>query len=81
MRFRVSKKDFIMFIVFCIFLLFICAIAVTNITQFSQTGSFAGLNPFPAFTKDNFAATMTLFTIALIVIFTSVNLYRYFFNI
>ena len=75
MKFRVSKKDFMMFIAFCIFLLFMCAVAVVNITEFSQTGSFAGLNPFPAFTKENFAATMTLFTIALIIIFTSVSSY------
>lgn len=75
MKFRVSKKDLTMFIVFCVFLLYICAIVVVNISEFSATGSFAGLNPFPAFTKDYFAATLTLFTMALILIFTSVSTY------
>ncbi len=75
MKFRVSKKDLIMFVVFCVFLLYVCAVVVVNISEFSSTGSFAGLNPFPAFTKDYFAATLTLFTMALIVIFTSVSTY------
>ncbi len=75
MKFKVSKRDFIMFIVFCIFLLYLCAIGVLNFAKFSADGEFYGLNPFPAFTKQYFAATMTFFTMALIIIFTSVSSY------
>ena len=75
MKFKVSKKDFIMFIIFCIFLLYLCAIGVLNFAKFSSDGEFYGINPFPAFGRKYFAATMTFFTMALIVIFTSVSSY------
>ena len=75
MKFKVSSKDLIMFIIFCVFLLYLCAIGVMNFVEFSRTGSFWGFNPFPAFSKDYFAATLVFFAIALIIIFTSVSSY------
>ena len=75
MKFRVSQKDFIIFVVFCIFLLYLCAIAVLNFSSFASDGSFYGLNPFPAFTKDYIGLTIFMFIIALIIIFSSVSSY------
>ena len=75
MKFRVSSKDFTMFVIFCIFLLYLCAIAVLNFSSFASEGSFFGLNPFPAFTKDYLFLTLFMFVIALIIIFSSVSSY------
>ena len=75
MKFRVAPRDFVTFIVFCLFLLYLCAIAVLNFTSFIEDFSFAGLNPFPAFTGDNLVITMIMFFTALVVIFTSVSSY------
>ena len=75
MRFRVAKKDFIIFVIFCIFLLYLCAIAVLNFSSFASDGTFYGLNPFPAFGKDYILLTLFMFAIALIIIFSSVSSY------
>ncbi len=75
MKFRVSKKDFIIFIIFCVFLLYLCAIAVLNFSSFASEGTFYGLNPFPAFTGDNLILTLFMFVIALVIIFSSVSSY------
>ncbi len=75
MKFRVAKKDFIIFIIFCIFLLYLCAIAVLNFSSFADDGSFFGLNPFPAFTGDYLILTLFMFGIALVIIFSSVSSY------
>lgn len=72
MKFRISGKDFAMFVVFVLLLLYLCAIAVTNLTSFTSSGEFYGLNPIPAFTN-YFGATMILFFIFIILIFTSVS--------
>ena len=75
MKFRVEPKDFLIFLIFCLFLLYLCAIAVTNFSSFASEGSFAGLNPFPAFVGGNLIVTLLLFIGGLIVIFTSVSSY------
>jgi type IV secretion system protein VirD4 len=75
MKFRVAPKDFSIFIAFCIFLLYLCAIAVLNFASFAEDGSFYGLNPFPAFVGDRLILTLTMFFIALIIIFSSVSSY------
>lgn len=75
MKFRVAPKDFSIFIAFCIFLLYLCAIAVLNFASFAEDGSFFGLNPFPAFFGDKLILTLTMFFIALIIIFSSVSSY------
>ena len=73
MKFRVSKEDLIIFIIFCILLLYLCAIGVMNFVTFGAEGHMWGLNPFPAFGHEYIAATLVLFFLALITIFTSVS--------
>lgn len=75
MKFRVSSKDFIMFVIFCVFLLYLCAIAVLNFSSFANDGTFYGLSPFLAFTKDYIILTLFMFVIALVIIFSSVSSY------
>jgi len=75
MKFRVEAKDFIIFIVFCLFLLYLCAIAVVNFSSFSLDGTFAGLNPLPAFIGGNLVFTLLMFGAALVMIFSSVSSY------
>jgi type IV secretion system protein VirD4 len=75
MKFRVAPKDFLIFVIFCIFLLYLCAIAVLNFTSFFNEGVFYGLNPFPAFIGSNLALTLSMFFVALIIIFSSVSSY------
>ena len=68
MKFRVSSKDFIMFVIFCVFLLYLCAIAVLNFSSFANDGTFYGLSPFLAFTKDYIILTLFMFVIALVIV-------------
>lgn len=56
-------------------MLYLCAIAVMNFASFAEDGSFYGLNPFPAFVGDKLILTLTMFFIALIIIFSSVSSY------
>ena len=72
MKFRISSKDLIMFAIFAGFLFYLCAIATANINSFGETGSFSGLNPIPGLTEF-FGATLVLFLILLVLIFTSVS--------
>ncbi|MDD4188422.1 MAG: type IV secretory system conjugative DNA transfer family protein [Bacilli bacterium] len=75
MKFRVSTKDLIIFIIFCIFLLYLCAVAVLNVTSLLNEGTFAGLNPFPAFFSPYLGATLVVFIAVLVAIFFSVSSY------
>ena len=52
-----------------------CAIAVLNFVSLSTDGTFYGLLPFLAFTPKYIAATLILFIISLVGIFTSVSSY------
>ncbi len=63
-----------MFVIFVIFLLYLCAITTANISSFGRTGTFSGLNPILGLTK-YLGATLVLFIIFLVVIFTSVSSY------
>ncbi len=72
MKFRISSKDLIMFAIFAGFLLYLCAIATANINSFGETGAFSGLNPIPGLTEF-LGATLVLFLILLVLIFTSVS--------
>ena len=74
MKFRVSGKDLGMFLVFGIFLLYLCAILTSNVSSFGTTGTFSGLNPIPGLTK-YLGATVVLFIILIVLIFTSVSSY------
>ncbi len=74
MKFRVSGKDLFMFSIFGIFLLYLCAILTSNVSSFGTTGTFSGLNPIPGLTK-YLGATIVLFVILIVLIFTSVSSY------
>lgn len=63
-----------MFVIFVVFLLYLCAITTANISSFGSTGTFSGLNPILGLTK-YLGATIVLFIIFLVVIFTSVSSY------
>ncbi len=63
-----------MFGVFAGFLLYLCAIITTNVSYFGKTGAFYGLNPIPGLTEF-LGATLLLFVIFIILIFTSVSSY------
>lgn len=75
MKFKVEPKDFMLFVIYCVLLLYLCAIAVLNISSLSVDGTFYGLLPFKAFTPDYIGATLILFIIALVAIFSTVSSY------
>lgn len=75
MKFKVEKKDFVLFVIYCILLLYLCAIAVLNFTSLANDGVFYGLLPFRAFLPPYLGPTIILFIIALVVVFTSVSSY------
>ncbi len=75
MKFRADSKDWIIFICFCVLLLYLCAIAVLNLSTLATEGHFYGILPFKAFTGKYIAATLVLFILALIGVFTAVNSY------
>ena len=75
MKFKVEPKDFFLFVLYCILLFYLCAIAVLNFSSLSTDGTFYGLLPFKAFTPQYFPATLVLFIVALVGIFTSVSSY------
>ncbi len=74
MKFRISGKDLFMFGIFGIFLLYLCAILTSNVSSFGTTGTFSGLNPIPGLTQ-YLGATIVLFIILIVLIFTSVSSY------
>lgn len=71
LKFRADAKDWTIFGVFCGFALYISALIVLNLSMFANTGTFHGLNPFPAFTSTYFAPTMVVFIGILIAVITS----------
>ncbi|MDD5865050.1 MAG: type IV secretory system conjugative DNA transfer family protein [bacterium] len=73
MKFKVTKKNFILFCIYCVLLLYFCAIAVLNFSSFSQEGKFYGLLPFKAFSSEYIGFTIGLFIATLILIFVSVS--------
>lgn len=75
LKFKAEGRDWAIFAAFSLFLLYLIAIAVLNISSFASDSTFAGLNPFPAFTKDYIAPTMVFYLAAMIGIFTSVSSY------
>ena len=75
LKFRADPKDLVIFLIFCLVLLYLSAIAVVNLHEFANYGSFAGLNPLPAFSKEYFFTTMLIFFAVLVLILTSVSSY------
>ena len=49
MKFKIEKKDFIIFILYSILLLYLCCVAVLNFASLANDESFYGLSPFKAF--------------------------------
>ena len=75
MKFRAEPKDVVIFVSFCIFLLLICSIVVVNAAYIANYGYFYGLNPFKGFAPRYITATLVLFLLTLIGIFTAVSSY------
>ena len=75
MKFKVEKKDFIIFVCYSILLLYLCCVAVLNFTSLANDGSFYGLLPFKAFVPPYLPVTIGLFFAGEIVVFTSVSSY------
>ena len=75
MKFKIDKKDFIIFVCYSILLLYLCCIAVLNFSSLSSDGSFYGLIPFKALTPKYLAVTLGLFIAGEIMVFTSVSSY------
>jgi len=79
MKINAEPKDWIMFGCFSVFLLYMCAVGVLNATSLATEGVFYGFNPFEAFTLKYLGATMVLFILALVGIFSAVS--SYFFDV
>ena len=75
MKFKVEKKDLIIFIVFCIFLLYLCAIGVLNVASIASTSKFYGFSPFRAFTPKYIGMTLFLFIACIVGLFLAVKSY------
>lgn len=75
LKFRADAKDWTIFGVFCVALLYLSAIAVVNLSEFSKYGTFYGLNPLPAFSKEYLLPTLVIFGFILAAIIMSVSSY------
>ena len=75
MKFKIEKKDFIIFICYSILLLYLCCVAVLNFSSLSRDGSFYGLLPFKAFIPPYLPVTIGLFIAGEVLVFTSVSSY------
>ena len=75
MKFKVEKKDFIIFVIYSILLLYLCCVAVLNFASLGSNGSFYGLMPFKAFIPPYLPVTIILFIGGEVLVFTSVSSY------
>ena len=73
LRIKASKQDWMVFGAFSLVLLYCVCIIVININSFASSGTFAGLNPFLAFSGEYIAATFVLFILALVFLFATVS--------
>ena len=73
LKLRVDSKNLKIFFAFSIALLYLVAILVLNFYSFAKDGTFAGLNPFPAFTGEYILATLVGYIALMILILTSVS--------
>ena len=74
-RFRADSQDVIIFVIFVIFLLYVISLGVINIPTLIGEGHFVGLNPLPAFSKDNITVTLVFFLLFFGGIIASVSSY------
>ena len=75
MKFKIEKKDFIIFVCYSILLLYLCCVAVLNFSSLASEGSFYGLMPFKAFVPPYLPVTIGLFIAGEVAVFTSVSSY------
>lgn len=75
MKFRVTKKDFIIFVIFAVLLLLLSSILVVNFYSLGNYGVFYGLNPFRGLLPPYLPVTLIVFIGSLIVIFVSASSY------
>ena len=75
MKFNAEPRDVLIFAIFCVFLLLVCSIVVVNAAYLANFGTFYGMNPFKGFTPRYITATLVLFVLVLIGIFTAVSSY------
>ncbi len=75
MKFKVEPKDFFLFCFYCLILLYLCALAIANLFSLLDTGTFYGLLPWIAFSRNYIFFTLGLFFGVLIFIFASVSSY------
>ena len=75
MKFRITKRDFIIFIIFVVLLLLLSSILVVNFYSLGNDGVFYGLNPIKGLLMPYLPVTLIVFVASLIVIFASVSSY------
>ncbi|MBO4245622.1 MAG: type IV secretory system conjugative DNA transfer family protein [Bacilli bacterium] len=75
MKFRITKRDFIIFVIFLILLLLLSSILVVNFYSLGNDGVFYGLNPIKGLLPPYLPVTLIVFVAAIIVIFVSVSSY------
>ena len=75
LKLRVDQDDLLIFGVFALFLLYVVAIGVLNLESVVSTGTFSGLNPFPAFGPAHIGKTIPIYLLFLVGIFLAVKSY------
>lgn len=75
MKFRITKRDFIIFVIFVVLLLLLSSILVVNFYSLGNDGVFYGLNPFRGLLPPYLPVTLIVFVASIIVIFASVSSY------
>ena len=74
LKFKASPQDWLIFAGFSVVLLYFVAICVENLNSLAIYGTFAGLNPIPAFVN-HFDAVILFFFFALVLLFVAVSSY------
>ena len=75
LKFRADLKDIVIFLIFCLVLLYLICITVINLNSLAIEGTFKGLNPIPAFSKELIAATILLYVLSIIGCFAACSSY------
>ena len=75
LKLRFDSDDMKKFIAVCLVLLYVVCIAISNLSSITSTGEFTGLDPFPAFSKDLFWATILFYLVAIVALLISCKSY------
>ncbi len=73
MKFRITKRDFIIFVIFLVVLLLLSSILVVNFYSLGNDGVFYGLNPIKGLLPPYLPVTLIVFVASIVVIFASVS--------